>query len=95
MSKLITSGTTNIDSGTTNSGVTNLDVHIFLDNSGNVVQINKVPKTRLKFYIDPVLPPDDFSVCAIGIGDPFGDDCTDGIAMGLNDNDLMANANYI
>ena len=93
MSKLIT---TNTDSGSTiNSGVTNIDVHIFLDKSGNVIQIKKDPKSRLKFYIDPVLPPDNFSVCAIGIGDPFGDDCTDGMAMGLNDNDLMANANYL
>jgi hypothetical protein len=84
------SGVTSVD-----SGATNLDVHIFVDNSGNVVQIKKVIKSRLKFYIDPVLPPDDFSVCAIGVSDAFGEDCTDGIALGLNNDDLMANANYL
>lgn len=93
MGRLITNNTST-DSSTL-SGATNIDVHIFLDEDGNVIQIKKDPKSRLKFYIDPVLPPDDFRVCAIGISDAFGDDCTDGIAMGLNDIDKMANANYI
>jgi len=71
-----------------------IDVHIFVDKSGNVNQIRKVIKDRLKFYIDPVLPPDDFNVCAIGVSEPFSDDCTDGVALGLNFN-LMATYNYL
>lgn len=87
---------TNISTGSsTLNNSENLDIHIFLDKSGNVIQIKKETKDKLKFYIDPVLPPDNFRLCAIGIGDPFGDDCTEGVAMGLNDNDLMANANYL
>ena len=92
MGRLITN--TSADNSTL-SGTTNIDVHIFLDKNGNVIQIKKEIKSKLKFYIDPVLPPDNFTVCAIGIGNPFGEDCTEGTAMGLNDNDLMANANYL
>jgi len=93
MGRLITTNTST-DSSTL-SGSTNIDVHIFLDKNGNVIQIKKEIKPKLKFYIDPVLPPDNFIICAIGVSDPFAEDCTDGIAMGLNDNDLMVNANYL
>lgn len=92
MSKLLTNIDYNNDSS---SGNTNMDVHIFLDKSGNVVQIRKVIKSRLKFYIDPVLPPDDFNVCAIGVSDAFGEDCTDGISLGFNENNDIAAYNYL
>ena len=92
MGRLIT--TNSSSNVSTLSGSTNMDVHVFIDKSGNVTQIKKSEKTRLKYFIDPVLPPDSIiKICAIGIGDPFADDCTEGAALGIGDN-TIANANY-
>lgn len=93
MGRLITTNTgTDIS---TLSGNTNLDVHIFTDKSGNVIQIKKVEKNRLKYYIDPILPPDSLNrVCAIGINDSFAEDCTEGPALGIGDN-TIADAKYL
>ena len=92
MCRLITTNTET--SSSTLSGITNMDVHIFLDKNGNVIQIKKEIKSKLKFYIDPVLPPDNLTICVIGVSNEFGEECTDGIAMGLNNFDKMAIAIY-
>jgi hypothetical protein len=65
-----------------------LDVHIFIDESGNVTQINeKIKEERLRYYIDPTMPQTEFiQDCLIGINDPVAGDCTMGIALGLGDN---------
>ena len=75
------------------SGVTNLDVHIFVDEYGNVTQTNKSSKTRLKYYIDPKVTQNDNTYCAIGISDEDWGPCTNGTALGIG-NSMMAYANY-
>jgi hypothetical protein len=42
-------------------------VHVFIDDSGNVTQIKKKQKERLKYYIDPELQIDFASDCVIGV----------------------------
>lgn len=80
------------------SGLTNIDVHIFVDENGNVTQIKKYSKPRLKYYIDPNYPdmPLEES-CVIGVGDPEEGDCSYGTAMAIGDGDgsgLLAFAIY-
>ena len=70
------------------SGITNADIHIFIDQSGNVTQIEKKTKDRLKYYIDPVATPVYISDCVIGVSDALGADCTYGIGLGIGDNDF-------
>lgn len=69
-----------------NSGTT--DVHVFIDNSGNVTQIGKKQKNRLKYYIDETLPQPLFEPpCVIGITGNLDDpNCINGIALGVGDN---------
>jgi len=82
-----------ISSGTT-SGATTSDVHIFVDENGNVTQIKKSEKPRLKYYIDPDIP---FigteEGCVIGVNDEEWGPCSFGIAMGAGDY-LMVYASY-
>ena len=71
------------------SGTTSSDIHIFIDEYGNVTQINKKEKdSRLKFYIDPTMPQADYIAdCVIGISGPTGQTfCTYGVGLGLGDN---------
>ena len=73
------SGSTNVNSGITN----NINSYTFIDESGNVTQIGKKSKSRLKYYIDDKIPP----TCVIGISGNVGDpDCILGTALGLGDN---------
>jgi hypothetical protein len=87
----------NILSGTT-TGITNIDVHIFIDENGNVTQIKKYSKPRLKYYIDPNFPDAPIQeYCVIGVSDPIDGDCSEGTAMGVGDNEfggLMVYAIY-
>lgn len=79
-----------------NAKVTNKvkkDVHIFVDKDGNVEQIEKKEKDRLKYYIDPTYSDMVLDYCAIGINDEESGECSYGIAMGVGDN-LMAYAKY-
>lgn len=74
---------------------TNLDVHIFIDESGNVTQIEKKTKDRLKYYIDEVLPqPFIAPPCFIGITGDTDVNCLNGIALGIGD-DSWALATYV
>jgi hypothetical protein len=81
------------DTGTTIANVVPLqnDVHIFVDNNGNVDQIKKISKERLKYYIDEELPEKVY--CVIGIDDPYSGSCSEGTALGIGDN-MMAFAIY-
>lgn len=106
------SSSTNITSGDTSTtdsdlssfsisgitGVTNIDVHIFIDENGNVTQIKKYSKPRLKYYIDPNFPDSPIQEhCVIGVGDPEDGDCSEGDAMGIGENifgPVMAYAVY-
>jgi len=80
------SGTT-LASGTT-SGVTIKDVHVFIDNNGNVTQIQKKSPHRLKYYIDPNTVQNQLiEPCVIGIGYSFDETlCSLGVGLGLGDN---------
>lgn len=77
--------TTNIEniSGNT-SGTTSLNIYNFIDENGNINQIEKKSNNRLKYYIDPIFQKDE--PCVIGIGDPISGDCSYGIGLGLGDN---------
>lgn len=72
-------------------------VYIFVDENGNVTQINKEKKERLKFYPDQINAPL-IEPCVIGISGDIGvENCTEGIAMGCGDigsNTEMAYAIY-
>lgn len=64
-----------------------LNIHVFVDDNGNITQINKTSKDRLKYCIDPYIPQTDIvKSCVIGISDPIEDNCTNGIALGVGDN---------
>ena len=91
MGKLTTTNSINT-SGTT-SGVTNINSYTFIDNYGNVTQISKKSKSRLKYYIDDKLPqPVPPIIYVIGIsGSDSG--VTFGIGLGLGDN-TYGLANY-
>ena len=76
------------------SGVTNLDVHIFVDEYGNVTQIKKQSKPRLKYCPDPKYPQTALiNICVIGVSDEEWGECSDGTAMGVGDI-LMTPAKY-
>ena len=77
------------------SGETIKDVHIFIDEFGNVTQIEKKDRdTRLKYYIDPALSQLEYvSDCVIGINDATDGDCSYGIGLGIGDN-TFARINY-
>ena len=79
---------TTIPSGSTK------DVHIYIDDSGNVSQIIDRSGYREKFYADrkPVQE-EIFDACVIGVSDEESGTCSDGIAMGIGDN-TMAYAIY-
>lgn len=87
----------NIITGST-TDITNIDVHIFVDENGNVTQIKKFSKPRLKYYIDPNFPDAPIQeYCVIGVSDPEDGDCSEGTAMGVGDNEfggLMVYAIY-
>ena len=86
MINIITSGST--------SGNTNLNVHIFIDESGNVTQTLKNPKNRLKYYIDQNIPQTIIlEDCAIGINDEVFGPCSIGTALGIGDT-VIAFATY-
>lgn len=68
------------------SGNTNIDVHIFIDEFGNVTQIEKKSKERLKYYIDPTSSPVYISDCVIGVSDSIEGDCSYGKGLGIGDN---------
>lgn len=81
------------NSGSTVSGSTsNINNYVFIDEFGNVTQIKKSSKERLKYYIDPVIletiPPG----CVIGISGS-NTSCNEGIGLGVGDN-YFAYANY-
>jgi len=71
------------------------NIYVFVDESGNVNQIEKKQKKeRLRYYIDPNMPQVEFIPdCLIGINDPVSGDCSLGIGLGIGDN-LFARANY-
>lgn len=69
------------------------DIRVFIDNSGNVTQIEKQDKSRFKYYIDPTYTDMVLNYCAIGISDEEFGECSYGIALGIGDN-LMAFAKY-
>lgn len=80
----------NVTSGTT-SDVTNINSYTFIDDYGNVTQISKKSKSRLKYYIDDKLPqPVPPIIYVIGIS---GSGTTFGIGLGLGDN-TYGLANY-
>lgn len=63
------------------------NIHVFIDENGNVTQIDKIDKDRIKYCIDPYVPQTDIvEYCVIGISDPIAEDCTNGIGLGLGDN---------
>lgn len=76
---LTNSGNTIFKSGNT------LNVYNFIDEFGNINQMEKKPKERLKYYIDPEFPEND-QPCVIGISDPSNGDCSYGIGLGFGDN---------
>jgi hypothetical protein len=95
----INSGFTNtsnlnlVNTGIT-SGFTNLNVYNFIDNNGNITQIEKKEKDRLKYYITPNIPENDIvQLCVIGISNPLNGDCTIGMGLGLGD-DSFGYAKY-
>lgn len=64
------------------------DVHIFIDDNGNVTQIEKKNKDRIKFCVEPEIPISNIEKqCVIGINDPLEGDCSAGIGLGFGDND--------
>ena len=67
------------------------DIHIFVDNNGNVNQIEKESKERLKYYIEEEIPEKVY--CVIGVDDEESGTCSEGTALGIGDN-LMAFAIY-
>lgn len=74
---------------------TSTGTHIFLDEYGNVTQIKKVDKSRLKYYIDPEVP-DTIApyFCVIGVSDEESGPCSYGeFALGIGDT-MMAYVNY-
>lgn len=74
--------TTSLDESTG----TTINNHIFIDDNGNVTQINKIEKDRIKYYVEKDF--DDTIVekfCVIGISDPSEGDCSSGIGLGLGD----------
>lgn len=77
------------------SGITNLNVYEFIDEFGNVTQIEKESKSRLKYYIDPTSVPETITpTCVIGIsGGIDSPDCSEGIGLGVGDN-YFAYAKY-
>ena len=88
----IKNSTDNTYSGTTSGNQS--DVHIFIDDNGNVTQIKKSSKDRLKFYIDPeitfiTLP----EFCVIGVSDEVNGACSFGIALGVGDEGGLNNIN--
>jgi len=77
------------------SGITLSDIHIFIDEYGNVTQIKKEEKSRLKYCPDPKYPQTDLiDNCVIGVSDEWAGECSDGTAMGVGDF-LMAYAKYL
>lgn len=101
----LTTNTNNISSEETKNVTTNTEIKVtqpgnvytFIDENGNVTQIQKSVKERLKFYPEqvnaPVIEP-----CVIGVSGDLGrTNCTDGIALGCGDvgsNTEMAYAIY-
>lgn len=68
------------------SGNTNLNVYNFIDDNGNITQIEKKEKERFKYYITPSIPENDIvQSCVIGISNPLNGDCIIGIGLGLGD----------
>lgn len=60
-------------------------VYTFIDEFGNITQIEKSVKERLKFYPERVVRPT-FEPCVIGVSGDLGrTNCTDGIALGCGD----------
>ena len=85
MGRLIKSN--NKNTTTNNQEDDKLNVHIFIDENGNVTQIDKIDKDRIKYCIDPYVPQTDIvKSCVIGISDEIEGECTDGIGLGLGDN---------
>lgn len=74
-----------------------LNIYSFIDEDGNVIQIDKditEKGTRLKYYIDPDRPAIDYvGDCVIGVSDAIDGDCTYGIGLGIGD-DTWARARY-
>ena len=75
------------------TGDTKLDIHSFVDEHGNVTQINKISKDRLKYYIDPIFDEQTIDECVIGVNNEFEGPCTDGVGLGFGDN-TFAYAKY-
>jgi hypothetical protein len=73
-----------VNSGTTTTSGATLNNYIFIDNSGNVTQINKSQKERSKYYIDPDTS---YGHCVIGIDGGEGS-CIEGTALGLSNNSM-------
>jgi len=80
----------NSGSTTTTSGTT-INIYTFVDNNGNVTQIEKKSKSRLKYYVDPNASN---SHCVIGVEDEESGPCSEGTALGLGEN-LVADIYYI
>lgn len=87
MGKLLTEISKILSGTTSNSGISSLNVYNFIDESGNVEQIEKKSKERLHYYIDPEIPlGESVQTCAIGANSPVNGDCSDGIGLGFGDN---------
>ena len=83
-----------VNAQNTASGETSKNVHIFIDEFGNVTQIDKKNKDRLKFYIDPDSPQASYVIdCVIGISGSGQTACSYGIGLGLGD-DQYGRASY-
>jgi hypothetical protein len=77
---------TNIENISGNTiGTTSLNIYNFIDENGNINQIEKKSKNRLKYYIDPEFV-QGYEPCVIGISDPISGECSYGIGLGLGDN---------
>jgi len=74
---------------------TSSGVYVFLDEYGNVTQIKKVDKSRLKYYIDPEIPETAHPYfCVIGVSDEESGPCSYGeFALGIGDT-MMTYAIY-
>ena len=65
---------------------TNKNVYTFIDKNGNITQINKKEKDRIKVCIEPEITKTEFeNFCVIGINEPLEGDCSPGIGLGFGD----------
>ena len=85
MGRLSTSSSSSINSGST-SGSTNLNVHVFIDESGNVTQTVKSSKPRFNYYIPEDVQITEVEYCVIGVSNQ---DWGYGLALGVGDDAMV------